>query len=96
MSNDRITVNRRQAADPTVKLAICHALAQSTKLCVYEERVVDLVLRTKHLPQQMADHGAVRITAKEIAQLIGHGERRWLPTKRYRKCTERAHKKGGE
>jgi hypothetical protein len=99
MSNDSITINRRQAADHQVKLAICHALAQvraavggggasrrrvrvrqggartvlgtralfdlrvatcktprprprqSTKLCVYEERVVDLVLRTKHLPQ---------------------------------------------
>lgn len=28
MSNDSITINRRQAADHQVKLAICHALAQ--------------------------------------------------------------------
>ena len=42
MSNDRITINRRQAADHQVKMAICHALAQSTKLSVYEERVVDV------------------------------------------------------
>lgn len=38
---------------------------------MYEERVVDLVLRTKHLPQHMAEHGTVRISAKEVAQLIG-------------------------
>ncbi|KIY92677.1 Sporulation protein RMD1 [Monoraphidium neglectum] len=71
MSNDSITINRRQAADHQVKLAICHALAQSTKLCVYEERVIDLVMSTKHLPQHMAEHGTVRISAKEVAQLIG-------------------------
>lgn len=71
MSNDSITINRRQAADHQVKLAICHALAQSTKLCVYEERVVGLVSNTKHLPQHMARHGTVRISAKEVARLIG-------------------------
>lgn len=71
MSNDTITINRRQAADHQAKLAICHALAQSTKLSVSEERVTDLVLKTKHLPQQLAVTGTVDIKAKEVAQLIG-------------------------
>eukprot|EP00877_Chromochloris_zofingiensis_P008596 jgi/Chrzof1/3990/Cz13g16090.t1 len=71
MQNDTITVNRRQAADHQVKLAICHALAQSTKLCVYEERVVETVLQTKHLPEALAKHGTVHIGAKAVAQLIG-------------------------
>lgn len=34
-----------------VRLAISHALAQSTKLSVYEERVVALVEESRHLPQ---------------------------------------------
>jgi hypothetical protein len=36
---------------PQLKQAISHAVAQSTKLSVYEQRVMDLVLRTRHLPQ---------------------------------------------
>eukprot|EP00882_Tetradesmus_deserticola_P022450 GHRQ01024360.1.p1 GENE.GHRQ01024360.1~~GHRQ01024360.1.p1 ORF type:complete len:372 (+),score=128.94 GHRQ01024360.1:144-1118(+) len=51
MQNDTITISRHHSHDHQTKLAICHALAQSTKLCVYEERVVELVLDTKHLPQ---------------------------------------------
>jgi uncharacterized Rmd1/YagE family protein len=51
MQNDTITISRHHSHDHQTKLAICHALAQSTKLCVYEERVVELVLETKHLPQ---------------------------------------------
>jgi hypothetical protein len=54
-----------------VKLAISHALAQSTKLCVYEERVVETVLETKHLPETLAKHGNVHISRKKVAQLIG-------------------------
>jgi len=37
--NDVITLNKRYALDHQVKLAISHALAQSTKLGVYEERL---------------------------------------------------------
>lgn len=43
---------------------------------MYEERVVDLVSRTKHLPQHMAEHGTVRISAKDVAKLIGQVGRR--------------------
>lgn len=71
MQNDTITVNRRQAADHQVKLAISHALAQSTKLCVYEQRVQDVVMETKRLPEALAVHGTVHISRKQVAQLIG-------------------------
>lgn len=37
--NDVITLNKRFALDHEVKLSISHALAQSTKLAVYEERL---------------------------------------------------------
>ena len=54
-----------------VKLAISHALAQCTKLSVYEERITDLVLATKHLPESLAADGTVKISRKQIARLIG-------------------------
>uniref|UniRef100_A0A383V7N6 DUF155 domain-containing protein n=1 Tax=Tetradesmus obliquus TaxID=3088 RepID=A0A383V7N6_TETOB len=71
MQNDTITISRHHSHDHQTKLAICHALAQSTKLCVYEERVVELVLETKHLPQALATHGEVSVSSQEVAQRIG-------------------------
>ncbi|KXZ47725.1 hypothetical protein GPECTOR_33g607 [Gonium pectorale] len=71
IQNDTITINRRQATDHQVRLAISHALAQSTKLSVYEERVVALVEESKHLPQDLAVHGRVSMSTKKLAQLIG-------------------------
>ncbi|KAG2443260.1 hypothetical protein HYH02_009333 [Chlamydomonas schloesseri] len=71
IQNDTITINRRQASDHQVRLAISHALAQSTKLSVYEERVVALVEESKHLPQDLAAHGRVSMSTKKLAQLIG-------------------------
>jgi uncharacterized Rmd1/YagE family protein len=44
---------------------------QSTKLCIHEERVLELVLETKHMPQSLAQHGTVTVTAEEVAQRIG-------------------------
>ncbi|KAG2497298.1 hypothetical protein HYH03_004881 [Edaphochlamys debaryana] len=71
IQNDTITINRRQATDHRVRLAISHALAQSTKLSVYEERVVALVEESRHLPQDLAAHGRVSMSTKKLAQLIG-------------------------
>lgn len=48
-----------------------YPLLQSTKLCVHEERVLELVLETKHMPQTLAQHGTVNVTAEEVAQRIG-------------------------
>ncbi|GLI71318.1 hypothetical protein VaNZ11_016477 [Volvox africanus] len=71
IQNDTITINRRQATDHQVRLAMSHALAQSTKLSVYEERVVALVEESRHLPQDLALHGRVSMSTKNLAQLIG-------------------------
>jgi hypothetical protein len=54
-----------------VKLAISHALAQSTKLGIYEERIQSVVEDTRHLPETLAENGSVHIGRHEIAQLIG-------------------------
>lgn len=54
-----------------MKLSISNALAQSTKLTVYEERVVEIVEQTKELPVILATTGTVKLSRKRIAQLIG-------------------------
>ncbi|KAI8464476.1 MAG: hypothetical protein J3K34DRAFT_440276 [Monoraphidium minutum] len=69
--NDVVTLHRRAARDARVKLAISYALSQSTKLSLYERRVVDTILETKHLPEQLAATGQVRMESEEIARLIG-------------------------
>lgn len=59
------------AGDPLVKLSIAHALAQSTKLCIYEQRVLQLAEDTKSLPETLAEEGDVKVPRKEINKLIG-------------------------
>lgn len=59
------------AVCPQVKLALSHALAQSTKLGVYEARIQDIVNDTKHLPESLAETGRVDISRGQIARLIG-------------------------
>lgn len=71
IQNDTFTINYRLASDHILKLSISHALAQSTKLSVYEQRVVEIVEETKDLPEILATVGEVKMGRKEIAQLIG-------------------------
>ena len=46
------------AGDHSIKLSISYALSQSTKLCVYEERVLEIVQSTEDLPESLAETGA--------------------------------------
>lgn len=71
IQNDTITINHSFANDHLIKLSISHALSQSTKLCVFEERVIEIVSSTKDLPGTLAATGKVPLTRKAIAQLIG-------------------------
>jgi len=71
MKNDIVTLSLGMAGDSSVMLSIAHAMAQSTKLCVYEERVASLAAETKHLPEELAESGKVHLGRKEINKLIG-------------------------
>ncbi|GBF98104.1 hypothetical protein Rsub_10850 [Raphidocelis subcapitata] len=71
IQNDIVTLHRKAAADHKVKLAISYALSQSTMLSLYERRVTDLVLESKHLPEQLAQTGEVTLTSEDVAKLIG-------------------------
>lgn len=50
-------VNYRLRNEHLIKLSISHALAQSAKLSVYEERVMEIVESTKDLPETLAATG---------------------------------------
>ncbi|GAX82558.1 hypothetical protein CEUSTIGMA_g9984.t1 [Chlamydomonas eustigma] len=71
IQNDIFTINKRQATDHQVRLAMSFALAQSAKLTVYEERVMELVGETKDLPVALANEGRVKASSKQVAQFIG-------------------------
>jgi len=62
---DTITINHRFSNDHLIKLSISHALSQSTKLCVFEERVIMIVMNTKDLP------GTLAATGTTMAQKCG-------------------------
>ncbi|KAL4430906.1 hypothetical protein ABPG75_006162 [Micractinium tetrahymenae] len=71
IQNDTITINYRLRNDHLIKLSISHALAQSAKLSVYEQRVMEIVESTKDLPETLAATGEVGLSRKQIARLIG-------------------------
>ena len=53
------------------KLAISHALAQSMKLSVFEERVEETIKKTEHIPKSLALTGKITLSGREIAQKMG-------------------------
>ncbi len=69
IQNDTVTINYRLANDHKTKLAICFAISQSTKLSVYEERILEVVEATKDIPQELADSGEVRLSGKTITKV---------------------------
>lgn len=71
IQNDTFTINGRLDGDAMVKLSISHALAQSTKLAIYEARVMEIVEDTRDLPEILANTGRVTLGRKAISQIIG-------------------------
>ncbi len=69
--NDVITIAAGSANTVAIKLAISHALAQSTKLAHYEHRIMENVTRTAHIPHDLARTGQVHLSRTEILKIIG-------------------------
>lgn len=59
IANDTITLPQVYYSEWRIKMAISHALAQSSKLCLYEERMSELVTSTKDMPTHLAKTGKV-------------------------------------
>ncbi|TGJ80860.1 hypothetical protein E0Z10_g7895 [Xylaria hypoxylon] len=67
--NDMITLLPR--SDHMVRLTISHAIAQSTKLCFFEERMSETLTDAQHVPKRLALTGQLNMTRTEIVKILG-------------------------
>ena len=67
--NDMITLLPR--SDHMIKLTISHAIAQSTKLCYFEERMTETMLDTQTVPRELAENGQLPLTREETVKILG-------------------------
>lgn len=67
--NDMITLMPR--SDHMIKLTISHAIAQSTKLCFFEERMSETMQDAQHVPKTLALSGELNMTRTEIVKILG-------------------------
>lgn len=59
-------------SDYTANLLACsYGLAQSVRLLIYEEVVDSLIVRTQRLPNELAKHGHVNLSHRDLKRLIG-------------------------
>ncbi|CAN0038104.1 unnamed protein product, partial [Hapterophycus canaliculatus] len=68
LKNDEITLD---TSDPAEKLAYSCALAQSSKLFVFEERLDSTIELTAKYPQVLAATGKIPLTEVQIGRLVG-------------------------
>lgn len=67
--NDMITLMPR--SDHMIKLTISHAIAQSTRLCFFEEKLNETMLDAQHVPKTLALTGELNMTRTEIVKILG-------------------------
>ncbi|CAK7230616.1 Sad1-interacting factor 3 [Sporothrix bragantina] len=68
--NDMITLLPR--SDHMVKLTISHAIAQSTKLCFFEEKMSETMQDAQHVPKRLALTGELNMSRTEIVKILGN------------------------
>ncbi|PUU75554.1 hypothetical protein B9Z19DRAFT_994028 [Tuber borchii] len=66
--NDMITL---RSGDIMIKLAISHAIAQSTKLCRFEERMNSTMLGVQQIPKKLALTGKLGMKREEVVKMSG-------------------------
>ena len=71
VQNGVIMLDARFRGDSLAKLAVSHAIAQSTKLSVFEMRVTRLAESTQDIPTALAATGEVKLSLKEASRLTG-------------------------
>ncbi len=66
--NDMITL---RSGDHMIKLTMSHAIAQSTKLCFFEQRMADQMAEAQHVPRTLALTGKLGMKREEVFRIIG-------------------------
>lgn len=67
--NDMITLLPK--FDHMVKLTISHAMAQSTKLCFFEEKMSGTMADAQHVPKDLALTGELAMGRTEVVKILG-------------------------
>lgn len=65
---DRMRLRSLQVEE---KLALSYAMAQSSKLFVFESKVLQSVERSRYLPKELASKGRIQSSKRDLNQLIG-------------------------
>jgi uncharacterized Rmd1/YagE family protein len=66
--NDMVTL---RSGDHMIKLAMSHAISQSTKLSFFEEKMSQTMLDAQHVPKHLALTGQLGMSRKEIVKILG-------------------------
>ncbi|KAL9001038.1 MAG: hypothetical protein Q9169_000522 [Polycauliona sp. 2 TL-2023] len=66
--NDMITL---RSGDHMIKLAMSHAIAQSTKLNFFEQRMADQMAEAQHIPRRLALTGKLGMKREEVVRILG-------------------------
>ena len=66
--NDMITL---RSGDHMIKLAMSHAIAQSTKLSVFEQKMADQMSEAQHVPKRLALTGKLGLKREEVVKILG-------------------------
>ncbi|KAB8338928.1 hypothetical protein FH972_021868 [Carpinus fangiana] len=66
--NDMITL---RSGDHMIKLAMSHAIAQSTKLSFFEERMADTMAEAQSIPRRLALTGDLGMKREENVRILG-------------------------
>ena len=66
--NDMITL---KSGDHMIKLAMSHAIAQSTKLNFFEQRMANQMIEAQHVPKRLALTGKLGMKREEVVKILG-------------------------
>lgn len=66
--NDMITL---KSGDHMIKLAMSHAIAQSTKLSFFEERMAATMIEAQYVPRRLALEGKLGMKREEVVKILG-------------------------
>jgi len=66
--NDMITL---RSGDHMIKLAMSHAIAQSTKLSFFEQRMANQMVEAQHVPKMLALNGQLDMKREEVVKILG-------------------------
>lgn len=66
--NDMITL---RSGDHMIKLAMSHAIAQSTKLSFFEQQMAKQMLEAQHVPRRLALTGHLGMKREELVKILG-------------------------